>query len=170
MGTSNNTAQTLASRWSLLAGGLVFAAVLLAANPGRAQQTGGDVYAKGGCADCHGVVADGANDPAYPQGPNLRRTRMAKEDLRETIACGRTGTAMPFHLADAYTRAPCYGMPVGAVPPDTKKGGSLTPAELDLLAEFLATSVLGQARVTKANCALFVGGNPNSPSCAQYPN
>jgi cytochrome c553 len=147
---------------------LVGASVTLDAGTSRAQATGGAIWAKGGCPDCHGNLAAGDGDPAYPQGPNLRRTSLQRNDLRETIACGRPGTEMPYYLADAYTGASCYGM-TGAVPAGTRKGPALTAQELDTLADFLIASVKGQTRVTRANCALFVGGNANDPLCAQYP-
>ncbi|MBM4437815.1 MAG: hypothetical protein FJ029_11410 [Actinobacteria bacterium] len=146
----------------------IAAVVALAAWPAGAQgAAGGDLWTKSGCADCHGNLAAGDGDPAYPQGPNLRRMTLARADLREVIACGRPGTDMPYHLANAYTGTACFGI-TGPVPNRMRKGIALTAAELDTLADFLATSVKGQARITKANCALFFGGNADDPACAQY--
>ncbi len=154
-------------RWALVTGLGLGALVAVLAPPALAQMTGGDLWGRGGCADCHGNLAAGDGDPTYPAGPNLRRTTLQPDDLRETIACGRPGTGMPYHLANAYAGTACYGM-TGAVPEGTRRGIAMTAQELDMLADFLTTSVKGQARITKANCALFYGGNPNDPGCAQY--
>jgi mono/diheme cytochrome c family protein len=157
--------------WRFAALATLVAGTLLAlgARPTLAQVAGGDIWLKAGCADCHGNLAAGDGDPAYPQGPNLRRTNLERADLRETIACGRPGTPMPYHLVDAYTGIACFGM-TGAVPDGTRKGGALTAQEIDTLADFLATSVKGVNRITRANCALFNGGNANAPACREFPN
>jgi mono/diheme cytochrome c family protein len=143
-------------------------ALFALSSPAAAQVAGGDIWLKSGCSDCHGNLAAGDGDPAYPQGPNLRRMALERADLRETIACGRPGTQMPYHLADAYTGTPCFGM-TGAVPEGTRKGGALTARDLDTLVDFLLTSVKGQNRITRANCALFTGGDLNAPACAEFP-
>jgi hypothetical protein len=155
-----------AGRW--LALGLLVGAALTLARPSHAQATGGAIWLKSGCADCHGNLAAGDGDPAYPQGPSLRRTTLSRDDLRDVIACGRPDTDMPYHLATAYTQTACFGLPVGAVPGRTRRGIAMTAPEIDTLADFLATSVKGQMRITRASCALFVG-NANDPACAQYP-
>ena len=100
--------------------GLVIGATAVLASPSFAQATGANIWAKGGCADCHGNLAAGDGDPAYPQGPNLRRTALQRAELREVIACGRPGTDMPYHVVDAYTAGtPCFGITAG-VPPATR--------------------------------------------------
>ena len=153
----------------LVVAGLVIGVGLAVASPSFAQATGANIWAKGGCADCHGNLAAGDGDPAYPQGPNLRRTALQRADLREAIAGGRPGTDMPYHAAGAYTAAtPCFGITAG-VPPATRKGGALSVQDLDTLVEFLLTSVKGQARITRANCALFNGGDLEAPACAEFP-
>ena len=147
---------------------LVIGAGVALTSPSFAQATGGDIWLKSGCSDCHGNLAAGDGDPAYPAGPNLRRMALERADLRETIACGRPGTQMPYHLADAYTGTPCFGM-TGAIPEGTRKGGAMTARDLDTLVDFLLTSVKGVTRITRANCALFNGGDLNAPGCAEFP-
>ncbi len=47
-----------------------------------------------GCADCHGKFADGnPDDDDFPIGADLRTTRLDTAALRQTITCGRPGTA-----------------------------------------------------------------------------
>jgi mono/diheme cytochrome c family protein len=144
--------------------GLAAAAFALLATPGSAQE-GGDVWGKGGCTACHGGLAQGGGGGEMPAGPNLRRTRLTPADLKETIACGRG--EMPFHLEAAYKTVACYGIPIPG-PAAAPQGAALTAQEIDALVNFLVTNVVGQTTITRANCALFNGGNANSPVCATY--
>ena len=98
------------ARW--LAGLVVAAAFFALPTPSLAQD-GGPLWGRGGCGGCHGPLAGGGDDPAEPEGPNLRRSRLDRDLMLETIACGRPGTEMPFNLEGAYTEIECYGIPVG---------------------------------------------------------
>ena len=145
----------------------VGAALALAA-PAYAQDPGADVWGRSGCTNCHGNLADGGGDPAYPAGPSLRKTKLEADVIRETISCGRPGTPMPFHLEGAYTKVSCYGF-AGDVPEKTAKGTQLTEQQIKSLVDFLVANVVGQARVNKKYCAAFNEGNQNAPECLQYP-
>ena len=149
---------------ALLAGGLLALGL-----PGQAQeQTGGDFWRFGGCFNCHGLMADGNGDAAYPAGPNLRRTALDRDQLIETIACGRPDTPMPMHLEGGYTEIACFEMPLGPMPNNVLLGATLTAEQIETLVDFLVTNVVGQTRVTRVNCAAFYGGNLNAPACFQY--
>jgi hypothetical protein len=136
---------------------------------GQAQQpeTGATIWSAAGCFNCHGNLAAGDGDAAYPVGPNLRRTSLDRDQLVETIACGRPSTAMPFHLKGAYTEVPCYGLPLGA-PPGVTAGGEFSQEQIELLADFLMENVVGVTRITREACAAFFNGNQNAPLCLQY--
>jgi len=136
--------------------------------PAEAQQVpGAGLWSTGGCFNCHGNLAAGDGDAAYPGGPNLRLSVLDRDQLFETIACGRPSTPMPFNLAGAYTETPCYGIPLGA-PPDVPEGARFTKEEVDALTDFLFEHVLGERRITRENCALFFDGNDRAPLCRQY--
>ena len=77
-------------------------------------------------------------------------------------------TAPPKTFLD-YIKQGFYGSPLGASP-EGMKGADLTQAEVDAVADFLVKNVVGITRITKTACAVFFGGNTNSPACAQYPN
>lgn len=141
-----------------------------AATPAAVTQTGGELWAVGSCANCHGNLAAGDGDPAYPAGPNLRSARITPEDLLETIACGRPGSEMPYNLATAYTEYACYGIPVPTDPATlgANRGAGFSEEQIHVLVDFLVQNVIGQRRITRENCALFFGGNPNSPACLAY--
>lgn len=151
--------------------GLALAAGAFAAlsTPASAQtKTGDQVWGEGGCAACHGNLAAGGEDPSYPAGPNLRRTRLDHAALVEVIACGRPGTQMPTNLAGAWTEHACYGQPLGPIPPDIVGSGFLTEEEITTLVDFLVEDVVGQTRITKENCAVFFGGDQNAIACREY--
>jgi hypothetical protein len=143
-------------------------ALLALALPGWSQpvESGATIWQKAGCFNCHGNLAAGDGDAAYPPGPNLRRSRLDRDQLIETIACGRPSTAMPFHLRGAYTETACYGLPLGP-PPDVPDGGQFSAEQIDMLADFLIENALGVTRITRENCAAFVG-DANNPMCLQY--
>jgi len=147
---------------------LAAGAVLAQSTPGLTQEDGARVWSRGGCTDCHGNLAAGGVDPAYPTGPNLRRTRLDRDQLIETISCGRPGTEMPSNLRGAYTEVSCYGLPVGEVPPGNFGRGALSAEEVAALVDFLLSNVVGVTRITRENCAAFYGGNPNALACQEY--
>ena len=142
-------------------------AMLALAIPGQSQErTGADLWSFGGCFNCHGNLAAGDGDPAYPAGPDLRRTGLTPEQLYEVIACGRPSTPMPHNLVNAYAETACYGLPLG--PPPTMRGADFTAAEVQILTDFLVANVVGVTRITREYCAAFFGGNLNAPACAEY--
>ena len=145
--------------------GLVVAAAFFALPTPSLAQDGGPLWGLGGCGGCHGALAGGGDDPAEPQGPNLRRSGLDRDLMLETIACGRPGTDMPFNLEGAYTEIECYGIPVGEVPPETFGAGGFTAEELETLVDFLFEYVVGVTRVTRQNCAAFFEGNANARAC-----
>jgi hypothetical protein len=118
------------------------------------------------CSYCHSGFATGGQGGEAPVGPNLRKTRLDRAEVRETIACGRG--AMPSHLEGAHKTVPCYGMPLGEVPEGTAIGVQMTAQELDNLVEFLFTYVVN-VPLTKEVCAVYNGGNKDSPVCSQFP-
>lgn len=141
--------------------------------PAKAQDaateefTGSQLWPRGGCSNCHGNLADGAGDGAYPPGPNLRRSAPDRDQLIEVIGCGRPGTEMPYNLAGAYTEVSCYDIPLGE-PPGVNRGARFTGEQIDTLVDFLLEHVVGQATITRENCGAFFGGNIDGPLCRKY--
>jgi hypothetical protein len=153
---------------------LAVVALVAFAMPSQAQQNpafaGAAVWARGGCANCHGNLAAGDGDAAYPQGPNLRRARLDRDALIETISCGRPGTQMPMNLKGAYTEIPCFGLAKGETPGEVPGlgAGSLTAEEIATLSDFLLKEVVGKTRITRDGCAVFFEGDRNAPLCQQF--
>lgn len=149
---------------------LAFCMGILAA-PATAQDdqpTGADMWRQGGCFNCHGNLAEGNGDPAYPGGPNLRRSTLELDALIDTIACGRPSTFMPMFLEGGYVEIPCYGIMGDAVPDNVNVGGGFTSEEIELLANFLLDHVFGVSPITRENCGAFYNGNVDAPLCRQY--
>ena len=156
------------SRLLRLASAVGAAGVVLALSlPGQAEDDGGFLWGQGGCSSCHGNLAAGDGDAAMPAGPNLRRSSLDRDQLIETIACGRPGSEMPYNLAGAYTETSCYGLPLGD-PPGVPAGARFTSDEVEALVDFLMEHVVGVRSITRENCALFFRGNMNYPACLRY--
>ena len=102
----------------------------------------------------------------YPAGPDLRTSWLDRDQAKETIACGRPSTMMPYNLRGAYTEFACYGLPLGQ--PVANQGSNLSAEELDALTDFLLAKAIGQRRITRQGCAAFFGGNVNAPACQEF--
>ncbi len=149
--------------------GLATAAMLALAGPSLAQEDGVAAWKRGGCADCHGKLAQGGGGGENPVGPNLRRTRLERDLLWETAACGRPGTEMPFNLDGAYRETACFGLPLSDPPAEVSGGARLTAEQLDALVDFLYAYVVGVTQITGEACSVFYGGNLDHRECAEFP-
>jgi hypothetical protein len=58
-----------------------------------------------GCHKWHGNGGGGYGGDAL----SLRRTTLTREQIIETVSCGRPTTGMPYHLRGAYDSIDCYG-------------------------------------------------------------
>ena len=103
---------------------------------------GEDAWDKAGCLQCHGADGEGGSGGEFPAGPSLRKTRLDRAGLVETVSCGLPGTAMPAWLDGAYAERPCYGF---TAPPD---GTTVTPvlsaAEVEALVDYLLAKMVGK--------------------------
>jgi hypothetical protein len=153
--------------------GMSLTATLSASGHARGQdaaaviEAGVAAWEVGGCRSCHGAFAEGGEGGEQPAGPNLRRTRLDRDQLVETISCGRPGTQMPALLEGAYTEVACYGMPVGEVPAGTTQRDALTQGQVEALADFLIAHIAGKRAVTREECGWFYR-DPNHAACAEF--
>jgi mono/diheme cytochrome c family protein len=141
------------------------AACLLHATGAMAQDAatvtaGLEIWRSSGCADCHGPFADGnRDDDDYPQGANLRTTRLDGAGIKQTISCGRPGTGMPSFDTGAYTVRACYGRPLGAKPDNLQPTPrTLNPDEIDTLIGYLQGRIVGHGKVTREECLSYYEG------------
>ena len=94
----------------------------------------------------------GFHHPGRP--PSLRATELTRDQIRETIQCGRPGTSMPHFDRFAYTDKRCFGMTaadLGDQIPDRSQV-TLQPDEIDALADYVATKIKGLGKVIRQQC------------------
>jgi Cytochrome C oxidase, cbb3-type, subunit III len=126
--------------------------------------------AKAGCPECHGWAGDGVGAfHSEGRAPALRETELTRDQIRETIQCGRPGTPMPHFDRFAYTDKRCYGLTaddLGDLKPN-RAPTTLQPDEVDALADYVAAKLKGGGRVTRAQCLEYFGGAGSR--CSNYP-
>jgi mono/diheme cytochrome c family protein len=168
-------ATRLATRW--LCGLVTAGAIALAITTIRAQDQpaaapdptdvaeGLRLYQqKADCRACHGWAADGRkSDNQMPDGPSLREKKYTRALLVLTIKCGRPGTSMPAFDKFAYTDGRCFNMKQADLakyptrmpdPPAT-----LQPREIEYIADFLMSRVVGKGALDRAKCAELWGSD-----------
>jgi hypothetical protein len=124
------------------------------------------------CQACHGWAGDGRKmDNQIPDGADLRASTLDRQALIQTIKCGRPGTDMPAYDKFAYSDGRCFGLKQADLkarqlsmfdPPAT-----LAPNEVENLADFLMTKVIGKGPLDHAKCIEFWGADVDV--CKEYP-
>jgi Spy/CpxP family protein refolding chaperone len=127
---------------------------------------------KAGCPQCHGWAGDGFPSGFHSEGnaPSLRETQLTRDQIRETIQCGRPGTPMPHFDRFAYTDKRCYDMiaaDLGDLEP-IRAPITLQSYEIDAVAGYVAAKIKGAGPVTRAQCVAFFGAGAGA-QCDKYP-
>jgi hypothetical protein len=127
---------------------------------------------KADCQTCHGWAADGRKmDTQMPDGANLRTSRLNRAALVNTIKCGRPGTGMPAFDRLAYSDGRCFNMKQADLkaknlempdPPATLIG-----REIEQVADFLFSKVIGKGPMTHASCIEYWGSDVDA--CKEFP-
>ena len=114
------------------------------------------------CQACHGWAADGRKvDNQMPNGADLRSTTLDRATLIMTIKCGRPGAEMPAFDKFAYSDGRCYGLKQADLRArnltlfDAPK--TLTPRQIEEIADFLFAKVIGKGPMDHAKCVDFWG-------------
>ena len=135
----------------------------------KALADGIATYKKANCVGCHKWHGDGGG--GYGGAAlSLRQTILNREQIVETIKCGRPGVGMPFHMRDAYDdpAKPCYGLAradlTGQMPPTATD--FLRPSEIEAVADYVLTNIKGKGDVSFADCEAFFG--KGNRQCASY--
>jgi hypothetical protein len=121
--------------------------------------------AKAGCSDCHGWSGNGFSSAFHAEGraPSLRETQLTRDQIRETIQCGRPGTPMPHFDRFAYTDKRCYDMTaeeLGDRKPN-RAPTTLQSYEIDALADYVAPRSRAWARCPRRNASTtLAAGEP----------
>ena len=117
---------------------------------------------KGDCRACHGWAADGVkSDNQMPDGPSLRDKKYTRQLLVLTIKCGRPNTQMPAFDRFAYSDGRCFMMTAADLAKNPTRmpdpPATLQQREIELIADFLMTKVVGQGPMDHAKCVEFWG-------------
>jgi mono/diheme cytochrome c family protein len=108
-----------------------------------------------GCHKWHGNGGGGYGGDAL----SLRKTDLTREQIIETIGCGRPGTGMPFFTRGAYDSVKCYGMNredvVGRMPPEANT--FLRPGDMEAVADYVIAHVKGRGEPNYSECVEFFG-------------
>jgi mono/diheme cytochrome c family protein len=119
---------------------------------------------KADCRACHGWAADGhKSDNQMPDAPSLREKKYTRALLVLTIKCGRPGTNMPAFDKFAYSDGRCFNMkqadlskyPTRMPDPPT----TLQPREIEYIADFLMSRVVGKGALDRAKCTELWGSD-----------
>lgn len=106
-----------------------------------------------GCHKWHGNGGGGYGGDAL----SLRRTELTREQIIETVHCGRPGTGMPYFDRGAYDSVKCYGMnrqDAGKeMPPEA--GVFLREADIEAVADYVIAHIKGKGAPTFEECTTF---------------
>jgi mono/diheme cytochrome c family protein len=108
-----------------------------------------------GCHKWHGNGGGGYGGDAL----SLRKTELTREQIIETVGCGRPGTGMPFFTRGAYDTIKCYDM-------SRQDAGSHMPPEantflrlndVEAVADYVIARIKGKSEPNYADCVSFFG-------------
>ena len=108
-----------------------------------------------GCHKWHGNGGGGYGGDAL----SLRKTHLTREQIIETVGCGRPGTGMPFFTRGAYDSVKCYGLSRqevgGQMPPEAAT--FLRPSDVEAVADYVIAHVKGKGDPNYTECVAFFG-------------
>lgn len=123
-----------------------------------ATDAGKAVFKRANCFGCHKWHGNGGGGYGG-DALSLRKTELTREQMIETVSCGRPGTGMPFFTRGAYDTVKCYGMnrqDAGAqMPPEANV--FLRPNDVEAVADYLLAHVKGKDEPNFAECSEFFG-------------
>jgi mono/diheme cytochrome c family protein len=106
-----------------------------------------------GCHKWHGNGGGGYGGDAL----SLRKTELTREQIMETVRCGRPGTGMPFFERGAYDTTRCYDMnrqdAGNQMPPEA--GVFLRTRDVEEVAEYVIAHIKGKEEPSLAECVSF---------------
>ena len=119
-------------------------------------------HQKADCQACHGWSGNGDKlDSQAPDGADLRASTLDRDQLIFVIKCGLPGREMPAFDRMSYKDDRCLGRTqadldrLGLELPDA--GSTLQNREIERLADFLMSKVIGKGEMNRAACIDFWG-------------
>jgi mono/diheme cytochrome c family protein len=131
-----------------------------AAQAADATEAGKAVFRRANCFGCHKWHGNGGGGYGG-DALSLRKTELTREQIIETVECGRPGTGMPFFTRGAYDTVKCYGMnreDVGnQIPPEANI--FLRQADVEAVADYVLAHIKGKGEPNHSECIDFFGSN-----------
>jgi mono/diheme cytochrome c family protein len=146
-------AASVALNFSMLAAAYGQSAQAPASDPTGAGKA---VFSRANCMGCHKWHGNGGGGYGG-DALSLRKTELTRDQIIETVGCGRPGTGMPFFMRGAYDEVKCHDMnrqDAGAqMPPE---GGTfLRPKDIEAVADYVIAHIKGAGEPTYAECVTF---------------
>jgi mono/diheme cytochrome c family protein len=150
----------------LVAAGLLVCLLLMLSANGYGQSpsasdptaVGKAVFKRANCVGCHKWHGNGGGGYGG-DALSLRTTELTREQIMETVSCGRPGTGMPFFIRGAYDTTKCYDMnrqEVGnQIPPEANT--FLRPSDIEAVADYVLAHIKGKGEPKYGECIDFFG-------------
>jgi mono/diheme cytochrome c family protein len=155
------------TRHNRLSAGATFAFVIIAtaamtasaaAQSADLTNAGKAVFKRANCFGCHKWHGNGGGGYGG-DALSLRKTELTREQIIETVGCGRPGTGMPFFTRGAYVSVKCYDMNRegvgGRIPPEANI--FLRPSDVEAVADYVIAHVKGKGEPNYGECVEFFG-------------
>jgi mono/diheme cytochrome c family protein len=151
----------------------------VAAQSADPTDAGKAVFKRANCFGCHKWHGNGGGGYGG-DALSLRKTALTREQIIETVGCGRPGTGMPFFTRGAYDSVKCHGMNRedvgGQIPPEANI--FLRPADVEAVADYVLARIKGKGEPNYDECIDFFGNTSHvcdiyktqQPSGAQIMN
>lgn len=127
------------------------------ASPGPSD-AGKAVFKRANCFGCykwHGNEGGGYGGDAL----SLRKTELMREQIIETISCGKPASPMPFFMRGAYDTVKCYEMTrqdLGEHVP-SEGGVFLSAIDIEVVADYVLAHIKGRGEPDYDECVSFFG-------------
>lgn len=141
-----------------IAGSLLATLCPLAHSQSAADPTdaGKAVFKRANCMGCHKWHGNGGGGYGG-DALSLRKTELTREQIIETVRCGRPGTGMPFFERGAYDNVPCHGMTRqdagDRMPPEANV--FLRTKDVEDVADYVIAHIKGRGEPMLAECISF---------------
>ena len=128
------------------------------AQSGPVAEIGKAVYKRANCVGCHKWHGNGGGGYGG-DALSLRKTELTREQIAETVGCGRPGKGMPFFTRGAYDTVKCYDMTreeAGShMPPEANT--FLRPGDIEAVADYVIAHIKGRGEPNYPECVSFFG-------------
>jgi mono/diheme cytochrome c family protein len=133
-------------------------ALAQSAAPADPTDAGKAVFKRANCFGCHKWHGNGGGGYGG-DALSLRKTELTREQIIETVTCGRPGTGMPFFVRGAYDTVKCHDMnrqeAAGNMPPEANT--FLRPHDIEAVADYVIAHIEGKGEPNHKECVEFFG-------------